>query len=72
MTIYHHNGDNISTDFSPKNAFFFTRLKIEGEWGSTASTKFQLVTEAACLPSPAANPRALVRSAEVEPGSEIL
>jgi hypothetical protein len=28
MAILHHNGDVTSRDFSPANAFFFTKLRI--------------------------------------------
>jgi len=26
MALYHHTGDIVSSHFSPKNAFFFTKL----------------------------------------------
>jgi hypothetical protein len=31
MAVYHHSGDIVSTDFSPVQAFFFTRLRIGEE-----------------------------------------
>jgi hypothetical protein len=43
MTSHHHKGDVLSTDFSPENAFFLTRLRI----GETSMPRRQTITDMA-------------------------